>query len=193
MEKDRLRSYAQIVSDFYMKNKKMPSYSEMLGIFGLRSKNAVFKRVGELIKAGFLDKDNSGHLIPKRVSIPLPLLGYIQAGFPSPAEEELQDVLSLDEYLISNPRATYLVKVQGDSMIDAGICAGDLILVQKNLDPKAGDIVVAQVDNEWTLKYFNKKGKDVYLKAANQKYPDILPREELIIAGVVVANIRKYK
>jgi repressor LexA len=78
-------------------------------------------------------------------------------------------------------------------MIDAGICPGDLVLVDKGLAPKSGDIVIAQVDNEWTLKYFEKKGRAVYLRAANRKYPLIRPREELIIGGVVVANVRKYK
>jgi len=65
--------------------------------------------------------------------------------------------------------------------------------VQKNLEPRTGDIVVAQVDNEWTLKYFEKKGKKSLLLAANEKYPAIVPKQELVIAGVVVANVRKYR
>jgi repressor LexA len=121
------------------------------------------------------------------------LLGYIQAGFPSPAEEETVDLISLDEYLISNPQATYLVKVDGDSMIDAGIMPGDLVLVQKNIAPRHGDIVVASVDNEWTLKYLERHGGSVTLRAANSKYPPIRPRQDLAIAGVVIANVRKYK
>jgi SOS regulatory protein LexA len=193
MEKDKLVLYLDKIKGFYFKKKRMPSYSEMLSIFNLRSKNAVFKRVSALIKAGFLEKDNKGQLIPKSPMRAVPIMGSIQAGFPSPAEEELQDVVSLDEYLISNPNATFLVKVQGDSMIDAGIHQGDLVLIQKNLQPKDGDIVIAQVDGEWTLKYFKQKAKKAYLQAANQKYPTIIPRQELSIAGVVIANIRKYK
>jgi SOS regulatory protein LexA len=193
MEKDKLVLYLDKIKSFYFKNKRMPSYSEMLSIFNLSSKNAVFKRVSALIKAGFLEKDNKGQLIPKRPMTAIPILGSIQAGFPSPAEEELQDVVSLDEYLISNPNSTFIVKVQGDSMIDAGIHQDDLVLIQKNLQPKDGDIVIAQVDGEWTLKYFKQKAKKAYLQAANQKYPTIIPRQELVIAGVVIANIRKYK
>ncbi|MDD5504035.1 MAG: transcriptional repressor LexA [Candidatus Omnitrophica bacterium] len=193
MEKEKLLLHLEKIKTFYFKKKRMPSYSEMLGVFNLSSKNAVFKRVQTLINAGFLEKDNRGKLIPKRPMIAVPLLGSIQAGFPSPAEEELQDVVSLDEYLISNPNATFLVKVQGDSMLDAGIHQDDLVLIQKNLQPKDGDIVIAQVDGEWTLKYFKQKDKKVYLQAANQKYPTIIPRQELSIAGVVIANIRKYK
>jgi len=190
---DRLFAYAKEINLFCSGHKRMPSYSEMMCLFRLKSKNAVFKRVHSLIKEGFLDKDPKGKIIPRRLLKPVRMLGVIAAGFPSPAEEELADTMSLDEYLISNPQATYLLKVDGDSMIDAGIHAGDLILVQKNIAPKTGDIVVAQVDGEWTLKYFEKRGKRTALKSANQKYPTIIPRQELVVAGVVIANIRKYK
>lgn len=171
----------------------MPSYSEMLKVFGLRSKNAVFKRVAALVREGVMEKDRFGHLIPKKLGGVVRILGTVAAGFPSPAEEELADTMSLDEYLISNPQATYLLKVDGDSMIEAGIRPGDLVLVQRNLAPKAGDIVVAQVDGEWTLKYFEKKSGAVSLRAANKKYPAITPRQELVIAGVIIANVRKYR
>jgi SOS-response transcriptional repressor LexA len=59
--------------------------------------------------------------------------------------------------------------------------------------PRSGDIVVAQVDGEWTLKYFTKESGKIVLKAANKKYPPIIPKQELVIAGVVIANVRKYK
>ena len=124
-----LEKYIQPVKRFYALHKRMPSYSEMLKLFRLRSKNAVFKRVRALIKGGFLEKDATGRLLPGRLINPVKVLGFITAGFPSPAEEELVDTMSLDEYLISNPQATYLLKVDGDSMIDAGIHPGDLILI----------------------------------------------------------------
>jgi repressor LexA len=101
--------------------------------------------------------------------------------------------MSLDEYLISNPQATFLLKVEGDSMIEAGIHPGDLVLIQKGLTPKNEDIVVACVDGEWTLKYFAKHKGKITLRAANKKYPPIEPKQELVIAGVVIANVRKYK
>jgi repressor LexA len=85
------------------------------------------------------------------------LLGTVQAGFPSPAEEELIDTLSLDEFLIKNPQASYLVKVTGDSMIDAGIMPDDLVVVDRGRQPRHGDIVIAQVDGEWTMKYYEKR------------------------------------
>ena len=193
MDKARLKEYARQLNDFYLNSRRMPSYSEMLKLFRLRSKNAVFKRIAKLIKEGLLNKDSTGRLIPYRVQKPARLLGFIRAGFPSPAEEETEDLISLDEYLIANPQATFLLKVNGDSMIDAGIHPGDLVLIQKDLTPKPGDIVVACVDNEWTLKYFEKDKGKVRLRAANKKYPPIEPKQELVIAGVVIADVRKYK
>jgi len=193
MDKDKLKQYNKQLNDFYLHAKRMPSYSEMLKLFRVSSKNAVFKRIARLVKEGLIQKDPTGRIIPSRIQKQVRLLGIIKAGFPSPAEEEVTDLMSLDEYLISNPQATFLLKVDGDSMLDAGIHPGDLVLIQKNLTPKHGDIVVACVDNEWTLKYFEKNKGKVVLRAANKKYPLIEPKQELVIAGVVIADVRKYK
>jgi len=115
----------------------------------------------------------------------------VEAGFPSPAEEELNDTISLDEYLIKNKEATYMLKIQGDSMVDAGILAGDMVLVERSTNANDGDIVIAEVDGEWTMKYFRKRGRKFWLEPANKKYKPIYP-EELRIAAVLRAVIRKY-
>jgi len=193
MDKDDLKAHAEKINSFYSRYKRMPSYSDLLKLFSLRSKNAVYKRVSALVGEGLFVKDRLGRLLPSKLQKPVRLLGLIQAGFPNPAEEELVDLISLDEYLISNPQATFLLKVAGDSMIDAGIHEGDLVLVQRNLTPRHGDIVVASVDGDWTLKYFEKNKNKVSLRAANKNYPVIEPRSELTIGGVVIANVRKYK
>ncbi len=147
-----------------------------------------------LVKRGILKRDLSGRLLPTPVlEGGIKLLGTVQAGFPSPAEEELVDTLSLDEFLIKNPQASYLVKVTGDSMIDAGIMPDDLVIVERGRQARHGDIVIAQVDGEWTMKYYEKRGTKTLLRAANKKYPPIEPKAELVIGGVVVANVRKYK
>jgi repressor LexA len=116
----------------------------------------------------------------------------VQAGFPSPAEEELLDTISLDEFLVRRPEATYLLTVSGDSMVDAGIRPGDLVLVEKGGEPKQMDIVIAQVDGEWTMKYFGSDSDGVYLEPANARYHRIRPVQSLSIGGIVRAVIRKY-
>jgi len=137
---------------------------------GFKSKNAVHKLVGKLIELGVVAKDTTGRLIPKRLGTALPVLGVVAAGWPSPAEEELLDTMTLDEYLIQNKEATYLLQVKGDSMIEAGIMPGDHVLVERGAEPKDGDIVIAEVDGSWTMKFFRKRGSRVVLVPGNKKY-----------------------
>jgi repressor LexA len=127
------------------------------------------------------------------LAAPLNILVAVEAGFPSPAEEVLVDTLSLDDFLIQNRQASFLLKVSGDSMKDAGILPKDLVIMDRSRRPQNGDIVIAEVDGEWTMKYFQKKGKDITLIAANPKYPPIQPRKELRVAGVVTVVVRKYR
>ncbi|GLI54481.1 LexA repressor [Thermodesulfovibrio yellowstonii] len=171
----------------------MPSYSEVASLCGFRSKNASFKFVEKLIKLGLLSKDEKGRILPLKISNYVRVLGAVEAGFPSPAEEELLDTLSLDRWLITNPASTFMLKVTGDSMIEAGILPGDMVLVDRAFTPKNGDIVIAQVDGQWTMKYFSKRGKEILLIPANQKYKPIKPKSELNIAGVVISVIRKLR
>jgi len=187
-----LQERAGKLTRFYQTHKRLPSYAEMLALFEFRSKNAVARMVRKFLSNGILSKDNQGHLSPARLGRCVKVLGFVQAGFPSPAEEELIDTLSLDEFLIRKPEASYLLKVSGDSMVDAGIHPGDLVIVERGRTAKNGDIVVAQADGEWTLKYYYKKGSSVVLRAANRKYPPFSPREELVLGGVVIASLRKY-
>jgi repressor LexA len=135
----------------------MPSYSEITEILGFSSKNASFKFVEKLIRANIVEKDSKGKLIPKALINPVKVLGVVEAGFPSPAEEELLDTISLDRWLINNPVSTFMLKVTGDSMIEAGIMPGDYVLVDRAITAKNGDVVIAQVDGQWTMKYLNKK------------------------------------
>jgi len=178
---------------FYNQTGRMPSHSEIAEILGFSSKNASFKFVEKLIRANIVEKDSKGKLIPKALINPVKVLGVVEAGFPSPAEEELLDTISLDRWLINNPVSTFMLKVTGDSMIEAGIMPGDYVLVDRAITAKNGDVVIAQVDGQWTMKYLNKKGKEITLIPANSKYTPIKPKNELKIAGVVKAVIRKLK
>jgi SOS regulatory protein LexA len=193
LKEDKLRSRAKEISRFYRKKGRMPSFSEIGEIVSLRSKNAVFKLVNKLERFKFIMRDEKGRLIPRSIAYTVRMLGTVEAGFPSPAEEELADTLSLDELLIQNREATFLLKVSGDSMSEAGILPGDMVLVDKGQVPKSGDIVIAEVDGEWTMKYLKKRGESVALIPANPRYKPIRPKKELKIAGVVTAVVRKYR
>lgn len=187
-----IEKYKDQILKFYRRNKRMPNYSEIMTLLDFRSKNSVFKLVNKLKEENFLSKDSKGKLIPKNIYGELKVLGQVEAGFPSPAEEELSDTISMDEYLIKNKEATYMLKVSGDSMKDAGIINGDMVLADRSITPTDGDIVIAEIDHKWTMKYLRKKGKKIYLEPANKKFSNIYPLEELNIAAVVKAVIRKY-
>jgi repressor LexA len=189
----KLRDRIKDIAGFLGKNGRMPSFSEIGVITGLRSKNAVFKLVNSLEQRGVVERDPRGRLIPRSIGAPVRVLGTVEAGFPSPAEEELADTMSLDAFLIQNPQATFLLKVSGDSMSGAGILPGDMVIVDKGQAPKSGDIVIAEVDGQWTMKYLRKRGDSVSLMPANPNYRPIKPKTELKIAGVVTAVVRKYR
>ncbi len=188
------KALAARLKDFYGERGRLPSFFELQRLWGYRSKSGVSHAISRLISQKILKKDANGRLVATPfLEGGLRLVGTVQAGFPSPAEEELSDVLSLDQFLVSNPEGSFIVKVSGDSMIDAGILPGDLVIVDRARRPKPGDIVVAQVDSEWTMKYYEMRGTKPILRAANKRYPPIEPATELVIGGVVVANVRKYR
>lgn len=178
------------IKKFYKKHKRLPSYSEMLELFNISSKNAVFKIVHKLIELGFMQKKDN-KLAPTSKFFALPLLGTVRAGFPILAEED-RDYLTLDDYLIEDPQSSFLLKVRGDSLIGLGIFEGDIVIIEKKKQAISGSIVLAQIDREWTLKILKKDINKVYLESANPKYPPFYPLQELQIYGVVKAVIRKY-
>ncbi len=137
----------------------------------------------------FLAKDN-----PTELSIPI-FTSRVQAGFPSPADDHLEDVLDLNTHLIHHKEATFFVKAQGDSMLGAGIQQGDILIVDKSLSAKSGKIVIAVVDGEFTVKRLHKYKGNITLKAENPDFEDIKigGTDELIIWGVVTSVIHQYE
>lgn len=189
---DGYDDYVAKLRDFYGSKKRMPSFSELMSLWGYKTKSAVHYRLEQLIDEGIVGKDTAGRLYPVRLDEGLKLLGLVEAGFPSPAEEELLDVMDLDEYLTPNKEASYILKVKGDSMKDAGIVAGDMVIVERRQSYKPGQIVIASVDGEFTMKYLRKKGDKHYLEPANDAYQPIYPKESFRIEAVVTAVVRKY-
>jgi len=183
---------AEIIQSFYRNQGRMPSYSEICTLFGYKSKNAAAKMVMKLQRYGVLRKDHTGRLIPTFNTNSIRLLGLVEAGFPAPVEEQEIDTMSLDEWLVDDRDATYMLRVKGNSMIDASIAEGDYVLVERTNTARAGDIVVACLDGEWTLKYLREKNGKQYLEAANEEYDDMYPEQSLEIEAKVMSVIRKY-
>lgn len=124
----------------------------------------------------------------RSVRYSLPLMVFpVEAGFPSPAEDYVEGKLSLDKHLIKNPVATFFVRVVGESMLNAGIHPGDMLVVDRSLDPRDGKIVIAIVDGELTVKRLRMERDRLYLAPENSDYPAIEIGEltEFEVWGVV--------
>jgi len=188
-----LTEKAERLREFWRTEHRTPSFSEMMAMFGYKSKNAVFCVVNQLVARGYLAKDGKGHLsfLPKLTGS-VRLLGSIAAGFPVDEEEQVGEAMTMDEYLVRDPDHSYLLTVRGESMIGAGILPGDVVLVERNRKAAEHDIVVACVDGEWTLKYYEKDVAGIRLDPANPKFKFIRPKNSLTIGGVVRAVIRRY-
>ena len=120
------------------------------------------------------------------------ILGIVEAGFPTPGEENLLDTITLDDFLIDNREASFMLKVKGDSMDGAGIKENDLVIVERTDTAKPGDIVIAEIDGAWTMKYLRVTNGESYLESANASYKPMHAKEALRIAAVVKVVLRKY-
>ncbi len=131
-------------------------------------------------------------LIPESVNV-LPCC--VAAGFPSPAEDHMVQRVDLMAQLMRHPQATYLLRVRGESMRDAGIFDGDVVMVDRAIAPRSGQVVVAVIDGEFVCKTLYQRAGRIKLKAANVTFPDITPKDgqTLEIWGVVVAAIKQFR
>lgn len=186
--------YKKKILSFYHRYKRMPSYNEIMKLVGFKSKNAVYKLVNKLIEEGVVSKDAQGRLIPMQTLDEVPLLGLVEAGIPSMADADTLDSISIDNYLVPNKEKTFLLEVKGDSMIDAHIEEGDYVIAERTDTARDRDIVIAEVDGEWTMKYLRKDAtkNTMWLEPANEAYKPIHPERSLRIAAVVKGVIRKY-
>jgi SOS regulatory protein LexA len=185
--------YLRKLRDYYAQHRVLPSFARIGDLLGFSSKGSVAKLVGRLQEPGFLEFTKDRRLKPGRRFFERPLAGSsVAAGLPSPAAEDMQDPVTIDQDLVRHPSRTVLVTVKGDSMIDAGILPGDKVVVERRHAASEGDIVVAIVDNEYTVKRLAKERGRFVLKPENKAYPALRPNE-LEIFGVVVGTYRKYR
>lgn len=185
--------YLAKLQDYYADYGVLPPYSTIMSLVGFKSKSPVAALVARLKLQGFLESTPDKRLKPGRRFFERPVYDSVRAGFPSPAGDARHDTLTIDEYLVNHPSRTVLVTVKGDSMADAGILPGDTVVVEKRAVANAGDMVIAIVDNEFTLKTLGREKGEFILISANPAYPVIRPKGELEIFGVVVGQFRKYK
>ena len=184
--------YKQKLVRFLDREKRMPTYSEMLSLFGFKSKNAVSRLVDKLVDAGLVAKDSLGRLLPTSALTEVPILGLVKAGFPSPSEDVLETTINLDNFLIQKKDSTYILEVDGDSMIDEGIKDGDMVIAERTENARDGQIVIAEVDGEFTMKYFRKEGDKTWLEPANKNFKPIYPTQGLKICAIIKGVVRKY-
>lgn len=184
-------NYIDHITSFFREHRRLPSYSEIMRLCGFKSKNSVYKLVQKMIDGGFLVKESTGKISPGEGLGGIRMAGFVQAGLPTPAEAIDLDRVSVDNFFETKGES-FLLTVSGDSMIDAGIQEGDMVLVQKTNKAKEGDIVIAKMDDDWTMKYLRKDKQGFYLEAANKKYDLLRPEYSLEIGGVVKGVLRKY-
>lgn len=188
------RDYFETLKNYYHKHYHIPSFSELSELLGVASKNTIHNFFQKLVDHGYFINDNNSYK-PTDKFIGIPVYESVQAGIPSPAQDENKFTINLQNYVINKPNTSVLIQVKGDSMQDAGINENDIVVVNTAQQPKIGDIVIGVVDDEYTIKFLmqDKKGAK-YLQPANKEkaYANIYPQENLHIFGVVTSVVRKY-
>jgi len=189
------------IEKYQLKHGASPTIREMREHFNVNSDNSILKHLKALEEKDYIDKDDTPRgikildSVKRRLeseSIKLPLLGFVPAGGPVLTEEYIDSWYDVGPDIAKKQEGFFLLKVIGDSMIDAGIFEGDIVVVNSEKSPRNGDIVVALVDNMNTVKRYIISGNTKYLKAENPEYDNIYPEHELIIQGVVTGLIRYY-
>jgi repressor LexA len=198
---DKQEAVLKFIEEYQSAYGKSPTIKEMKEKFQVSSDNSILKHLKALQEKGYLKKDDTPRGIKLLESVKqkligggvsLPILGSIPAGGPVVTDEYVNGWMSVGEDLAKNNKDFFMLEVTGRSMIDAGIYEGDLVLVNTKKEAKDGDIVVALIDNENTLKRLQKQNGKIYLKAENKEYEDIHPIEELVVQGTVTSLIRQY-
>ena len=193
----------RFISDFIEKNKFPPTRSELAAHFGFRSPNAAEAHLRALENKSVIGIERgaargitllplAADELPSTANMPLPLVGRVAAGSPILAQENIEDEYRVDPALFPQ-KPHYLLRVQGMSMQDAGILDGDLLAVRRTPEARNGQIVVARLDEEVTVKRFRRRGSRVQLIPENIDFEPIevdLRRQELVIEGLGVGVIR---
>ncbi len=189
----RDREHFATLQRYYAQHRVLPSYARLMEILGYASKSAVKKVLERMEAAGILKRTPDGDWAPterffERVVANEP----VPAGIPVTTLDDGVEQMTIDRYLIQEPGQTVLIRVKGDSMINAGIHSGDIAVVERRQDAQVGEQVVAVVDDQFTLKTLGRDSEGYFLLPANPEYPLMRPNGKLEIFGVVVGLVRRY-
>lgn len=196
----RQEEVLKFIADYLTNYEYPPSYQEIADKFGIASKHGVVRHLEALVKKGFIEKSGTTarsirikdkRYQPVSEAANLPLIGRVSAGYPILAEQNIDDYIAVPRRLIRTEGRYFTLRVQGDSMINAGIFDGDLVIVLSTNVAEPGQIVVALIGDEVTVKRLIMRGNEKFLKAENPAYPDIHPQSEWQIQGRVVGLIRE--
>ena len=186
--------YLGRLRDYYAANRRIPSFQRIAELMGFASRAASSKLLERLEAAGFVERtpDDDAWIPSARFFERTLVSASIRAGSSESIEATGAEPFLVDNYLIQHPSRTVMIPVKGDSMIDAGIHDGDVIVVERDREARAGDFVVAIVDDGFTLKELAiERGKFILLPH-NKTYPIIRPKGELEIYGVMVGLVRRF-
>ena len=179
---------------YYAEHRVLPSYARLMSLLGFASKSAVKKVLERLEGTGMLERTSDGDWAPSERFFDRAIATQpVPAGMPISADSDVHEQITIDRVLIQQPNKTVLIRVKGDSMVDAGIHDGDLAVVERKTEATQGDIVVAVVDDQFTLKTLARDKDGYHLLPANPNYPVIRPNGKLEIFGVLVGLVRKYQ
>ena len=180
------------LQDYYAQKRSLPSFSELSRKSGL-AVSTLAGIVSRLKANGFVSANDTGRMQPGKRFFERVLANSVRAGLPVPAAEVLPEGILIDEFLVDSPSRTLLLSVKGESMLDAGLLPDDVVVVKRGAVAKEGDIVVAIIDGDYTVKYLAFDGSgNPYLKPGNPEFSDIYPSDELDIFGVVSGSFRRY-
>ncbi len=185
----------EFIKDFWEREGRFPTVREVSKALGFNSSGSSFFHMKALVKKGYLSQDENGRFYLKNFSgenyAYLPLLGIIKAGIPVESPEIIDDYIPVPERIVKSKEGAFLLKVKGDSMEGAHILDGDLVIVQKQNFANKGDIVVALIGDESTVKIFSEENGTFCLKPANEKYSIIYPPFSII--GKVIGLYRIFR
>lgn len=191
---DKQKNVFKFIYKFIRDNNYPPTIREIASEFKFSSTGTVRDYLNALVKKGYIKlcaKKSRTIEIVKENIFSIPILGKVRAGLPSLAVEEIEGYLDFDS-LIFNDEKVFALRVSGDSMQDAGIFQDDLVLVRKQNSAKSGDIVVALIEEDATVKYLKKLENKFFLNPANIKYEPIEVDQNVSIIGKVISVIRKF-